>query len=161
MKIEDIRDILREAEIKSETCDRVGALIDALRRILADFDIDRVRDILVSGDHLFPGVGDGGSIAVIPGDSPSHCAPIVLAIAKGRDGRSRYGLPNVMREVRAHLIQCFEIAEVVVLLTDRWDPELMNESEPDFSAYASRPSGAKIIIPIVSWKRQITAYDWP
>ena len=161
MNIDEIRDILEAAEIKSETRNRVGALIEALRRVLSDFDIDRLRDILASGGHLFPGIGDDGSIVVIPGDSPGRCAPIVLAIAKGRDGRSRYGLPNVMREVRAHLIQCFEIAEVVVLLTDRWDPDIMKESEADFSAYASRPLGRKVIIPIVSWKRQLKAYDWP
>ena len=161
MNVDEIRDILEQAEIRSEIRDRVSVLIDALRRMLSDFDFDRVRDILASEGHLYPGMGDDGGIVVIPGDSPARCAPIVLAIAKGRDGRSRYGLPNVMREVRAHLIQCFEIAEVVVLLTDRWDPDIMKESEADFSAYASRPSGAKVIIPIVSWKRQLTAYDWP
>ena len=161
MNIEEIRGILEDAEIKPKTRERVGALIAELRRVLSDYDIDRIRDILASGGQLFPGMGEDGSIVVIPGDGPGHCAPIVLAIAKGKDGRSRHGLPNVMREVRAHLIQCFEIAEVVILLTDRWDPDLMRESEPDFSAYVSRPIGSKVLIPLVSWKRQLTTYPWP
>ena len=66
-----------------------------------------------------------------------------------------------MREVRAHLIHCFDIAEVVILLTDRWDPDLMKESEADFAAYASRTLARKVLIPIVTNKRQLTPYDWP
>lgn len=161
MNLDEICRTLDVAGIKPETRDRVNAFIDALRRALSDYDIDRIREILADGGHLFPGIGDGGDIVVIPGHGPGHCAPIVLAIAQGRDGRSRYSLPNVMREVRAHLIRCFEIAEVVILLTDRWDPDLMKESVPDFSAYASRSVGRKVLIPIVSWKRQLTTFEWP
>lgn len=161
MNIEEIRGILDDAEIRSETRDRVLTLINKIRQVLSDYDIDRIRDILSSGGQLFPGMGQDGSIVVIPGDGSGHCAPIVLAIAKGKDGRSRHGLPNVMREVRAHLIHCFEIAEVVILLTDRWDPDLMKESEGDFYAYGSRSRGRKLLIPMVSWKGQITTYDWP
>jgi hypothetical protein len=161
MNIEEIRGILDDAEIRPETRDRVRKLIDELRRILSDYDIDRIRDILTSGGQLFPGMEEDGGIVVIPGDGPGHCAPIVLAVAKGKDGRSRHGLPNVMRDVRAHLIHCFEIAEVVILLTDRWDPDLMKESEGDFYAHGSRSHGRKVLIPIVTWKGQITTYDWP
>ena len=56
------------------------------------------------------------------------------------------------------MIHCFEIVEVVIMLTDRWDPDLMKESEADFSAYASRLYGSKSIIPIVGWKNKLTAY---
>jgi hypothetical protein len=161
MNIEKIHSILDTAEIRPETRNRVRRVIDELRRVLSDYDIDWIRDILASGGQLFPGMGEDGSIVVIPGDNAGHCAPIVLAITKGKDGRSPHGLPNMMREVRAHLIHCFEIAEVVILLTDRWDPDLMKESEADFSAYASRSRGRKVIIPIVSWKRQLSAYEWP
>jgi hypothetical protein len=161
MNTNETHGILDRSEITPETRLLVDRLIDALRQVLSDYDIDQIRDILASGGQLFPGMGEDGSIVVIPGDSPGHCAPIVLSVAKGRDGRSRHGLPNVMREVRAHLIHCFEIAEVVILLTDRWDPDLMRESEADFSAYASRPFERKVLIPIVCWKRQLTTYDWP
>ena len=161
MNIDEIGKILSDAKIKPETRTRVEGLINDLRKLLSDLDIEGIREILADGGSLFHGVGEGGDILVIPGHGRARCAPIVLAIAQGRDGRSRFGLPNVMREVRANLIQCFEIAEVVILLTDRWDPDLMRESEADFSAYASRPIGCKILIPLVSWKRQLTTYAWP
>ncbi len=66
-----------------------------------------------------------------------------------------------MQETRAHLISCFEIAEVVLLLPDRWDPDLLRASEPDFSAYAARTASRKVLIPLVAWKRQLTSYAWP
>jgi hypothetical protein len=161
MNTEKVREILDEAKIKPETRELVERLIDALRKLISDYDIDGISERLADRGQLFPGMGDDGAIVVIPGDGAGRCAPVVLAIAKGKDGRSRHGLPNVMREVRAHLIHCFEIAEVVILLTDIWDPKLMKESEPDFSAHASRPFGRKVLVPIVCWKRQLTAHDWP
>ena len=161
MNIQEISDLLEEAKIKPETRQLVKRLIDTLRQLMSEHDIVQIRDILSSGTDLLPGINGGGSIVVISGDGSDRCAPVILAIAKGRDARSRHGLPNVMREVRAHLIQCFEISEVVILLTDRWDADLMKESEPDFSAYLSRQFGRKVLIPIVSWKQQLTPYSWP
>lgn len=159
MEMDEIGDILDEAKIKPETRNQVRILIENLRRVLSEYDIDGIKDILASEGRLFPGTGQDESIAVIPGDGSGQCAPIVLAIAKGK--RGRYRLPNVMQEVRAYLIQCFEIAEVVVLLTDRWDPDLMKESEADFFAYATRATRRKVLIPIVCWKRQLSTYKWP
>ena len=161
MNVEEIHRVLRDADLKPETRDYVNKLIDALRQVLSDFDIDQIRDILASGGQLFPGMGDDGSLVVIPGDGKGRCAPVILAIAIGKESRSRYGLPKVMRSIRAHLIECFEIAEVVILITDRWDPDIMKESEADFSAYASRSVGRKVLIPIVSWKRNFSAFNWP
>ena len=161
MNIEEIHRVLRDADLKPETRAYVEKLIDALRQVLSDFEIDQIRDILASGGQLFPGMGEDGSLVIIPGDGKGRCAPVVLAIAIGKESRSRYGLPKVMRSIRAHLIECFEIAEVVVLITDRWDPDIMKESEADFSAHASRSFGRKVLIPIVSWKRNFSAFNWP
>lgn len=166
------RDILADAKLRPETLARVEQLIEDLHRALSDYDIDELFDALSGGEDLIPGIrsggagrggfpGSGGDIVVIPGREPGHCAPIVLALARGRDGRSHQSVPSVMREVRAHLISCFEIAEVVILLTDRWDPDLLKESEPDFSAHAARPVARKVLIPLVAWKRQLTGYAWP
>jgi len=161
MKIHDIQSVLKDSKIKPETRELVDELINELQRMISENNIDRVCDILSNDRQLYPNIFQDGGIVVIPGNGKGHCAPIVLAITKGRDGRSKYGLLNVMRKVRAYMIQCFEIVEVVIMLTDRWDPDLMKESEADFSAYASRPYGSKIIIPIVGWKNKLTAYSWP
>ena len=161
MKIDGMREILETANISSETREFVDKLIDTLLRVLSDYEFDQILDVIANGGKPFPGIDDQEGFVVIPGNGSGSCAPIVLAIAKGRDSRSRFGLPKVMREVRAHLIQCFEVAEVVILLTDRWDPDLMKESEADFASYGSRQFGRKILIPIVSWKRKLTVYNWP
>ena len=161
MNIDQIRKILVEAEIDPETRSRVEQLIAALGEWLSEADIIDVRDRITSGGHLPPGINNRGDIVVIPGDSPGHCAPIVLAVAHG--SRGRFGLAFIMREIRAHLIQCFETAEVVILLTDVWDPNggLMKESLLDFQAYAWRTKHRKILIPVVCWKQQINPLQWP
>ena len=161
MNIVEIHEILETSGIRSETRELVEKFIDTLQRLLSDYDVDQILDAIANGGMLFPRIDEQGDFVVIPGNGSGSCAPIVFAVAKGRDSRSRYGLPKVMREVRAHLIQCFELAEVVILLTDRWDPDLMKESEADFSSYGSRRFGSKVLIPIVSWKSKLTVYNWP
>ena len=161
MNTDQIRKILVEAEINPETRWRVEELIATLGKWLSDADIIDVRDRITSGGHLPPGINNRGDIVVIPGDSPGQCAPIVLAVAHG--SRGRFGLASIMREIRAHLIQCFETAEVVILLTDVWDPNggLMKESLLDFQAYAWRTKHRKILIPVVCWKQQISPLQLP
>ncbi len=172
MNRDPIHDILASAKLRPETLARVEQLIEDLHRALSDYDLDELFDALGNGEDLIQGIrpggmsrggfpGSGGDIIVIPGREPGYCAPIVLALARGRTGRASQRVPSVMREVRAHLISCFEIAEVVILLTDQWDPALLKESEPDFSAHAARPVGRKVLIPLVAWKRQLTGYAWP
>jgi hypothetical protein len=161
MNTSKIQEILDQADANPKTRELVDRLIDTLLRVLSDYDLDQAIDILARSDELAPELGVRGDIVLIPGEGAGRCAPVVLAITKGRGGRSRYGLSNVMRAVRAHLIQCFEIAEVIILLSDRWDPDIMKESEADFLAHASRSIGRKVFIPVVYWKHNLTIYDWP
>lgn len=154
-------DILTAARLQPDTLVRVRRLIQDLRAVLGDYGIDKLLDSIGSDDCPIRDVMRDGSIVVIPGRGQGSCAPIVLALARGRDGRSPQGVPSVMREVRAHVITCFEMAEVVLLLTDRWDPDLLRESVPDFKAHAARPVARKVLIPLVGWKAQLTAYPWP
>jgi hypothetical protein len=161
LNTDPIQDILNAAKLYPNTLPRVEQLIDALRSALADYEIDELVDALATDHSPLRGMASRGDVVLIPSRGHGVCAPIVLAIARGRDGRSPQSVPSVMREVRAHLISCFEIAELVLLLTDRWDPDLLRESEPDFSAHAARTGSRKVLIPLVAWKRQLTAYVWP
>lgn len=156
-----ISEILDEAGAQPKTRELVERLIDTLRSVLSDYDLAEVIDILSRGGELSPELEPGGGIVMLPSNGVDRCAPVVLAVAKGRGSRSRYCLPNVMRAVRAYLIQCFEIAEVIILLCDRWDPDIMRESETDFFAHASRSIGRKVLIPVVCWKHKLTIYNWP
>ncbi len=161
MNTDPIRDILVNARLRPETLGRVEELIQELRMALSDFDADRLFEGQSVDESPLRGFGGRGDVVVIPGRGHGACAPIVLAIARGRDGRSPHSVPTVMREVRAHLISCFEVAEVVLLLTDRWDPDLLRESALDLDAHAARAVSRKVLIPLVAWKRVLTAYAWP
>ena len=162
MNWDEISNILSEAEIKNETKSQVKRILDSLRGHIEEFGFDRFKDLVSEGGANLPGIGEGDGVVVIPGSNgEASCTPVVLAIAQGRDLRRRHGLPRVMRLVRAHLIKCFEVAEVVILLSDNWDPSLMKENEWDFEEYRARRHFGKLLIPVVVVKRQLHAYTWP
>jgi DNA-binding NtrC family response regulator len=162
VNIEVVKDILKEADISPRTCEEVERLFHALEEALRDLRLEDLNDIASYQGHLIPGIGASGSVNVIPGKGHGSCARIVLAIAQGASAKSKSSIPNVVREIRAHLIHCTEKTEVAILLTDQWNEKLLKESEPDFAAYASRPPGRrKVLIPVVVWKGQMTVNPWP
>ena len=93
------------------------------------------------------------SYNVIPSDESSGmCTDLVVALASSK-GHPKNRLLNVMREVRAHLIQCIHHTEVVFILTDVWDPVKFRESEADLRAHIRR--GVKLIPGLVNEGRLI------
>jgi len=93
------------------------------------------------------------SYNVIPhGESAGICTDIVVALASSK-GHPKNRFLNVMREVRAHLIQCMHSTEVVFILTDVWDPVKFRESEADLRAHIRR--GVKLIPGLVNDGRLI------
>ena len=84
------------------------------------------------------------------------CHDITVAIARG-SGVNKWGFINVMRQVRTHLITCPR-TQVVIVLTDTWDPYRFRESRADLIAHMK--NGTKIIIGLIS-KDQIRAMPLP
>ena len=74
------------------------------------------------------------------------CHDITVAIARG-PGVNKWGFKNVMRQVRTHLITCPR-TQVVIVLTDTWDPYRFKESRADLIAHMK--NGTKIIIGLIS-----------
>ena len=93
------------------------------------------------------------SYNVIPyGESSGICTDTVVALASSK-GHPKNRFLNVMREVRAHLIQCMHSTEVVFILTDVWDPVKFRESKADLRAHIGR--GVKLIPGLVNEGRLI------
>ena len=93
------------------------------------------------------------SYNVIPSDESSGmCTDLVVALASSK-GHPKNRFLNVMREVRAHLIQCMHHTEVVFILTDVWDPVKFRESKADLRAHIGR--GVKLIPGLVNEGRLI------
>ena len=84
------------------------------------------------------------------------CHDITVAIARG-SGVNKWGFINVMRQVRTHLITCPR-TQVVIVLTDTWDPYRFRESRADLVAHMKK--GTKIIMGLIS-KDQIRAMPLP
>ena len=89
------------------------------------------------------GVSKGTAVVTaIPGNGAASCSPVLFGVARGaRNGST--GFSTVCRMVRARLIDC-PATEVVVLVSDSWDPRLLAESIEDFRA--RRRHGMEVLI---------------
>jgi len=85
------------------------------------------------------------------------CCKIVVGIASG-SGVSGRGFTSVMRQLRQHLIQCSGNTELVIILTDTWDPSRFRESQSDLEAHSQK--GLKIVAGLISGN-QIRAMPLP
>ena len=108
MEPDSIQDILAGAKLRPGALARIERLLADLRRVPSACDLEEFFDALSRGQDRILGIrsggtsrggfpGSGGDIAVILGLEPRHCAPIVMALARGRDGRPPNSGPSVMR----------------------------------------------------------------
>lgn len=132
----------------------VAQVLKSLEKLLSDIPFEDLPDVL--GD--WGGMHSFSDVNIIPTtQSKGACCHLLLATASG-SGASRRGLVGVLRQVRRHLIECFGITRVVILLTDTWDPSKFRESRADIEAH--RRGGVVFVTGVVSG-RQISATPLP
>jgi hypothetical protein len=140
------RDLLEAQGLNSSSVERAMSVLCHFVGMLSD----------MSRETKFGQTGNNGpaqSYNVIPNDESSGmCTDLVVALASSK-GHPKNRFLNVMREVRAHLIQCMHHTEVVFILTDVWDPVKFRESEADLRAHLRR--GVKLIPGLVNEGRLI------
>ncbi len=67
-----------------------------------------------------PVVSEGSAaVNVIPGTAGAACAPVLVALTRGRKGPM--GFDSIMQEVKTHLIRCSRITRLVLVFSDQWD----------------------------------------
>ena len=90
---------------------------------------------------------------IIPNDAASGiCTDIVVTLASTR-GHRLHRFTSVMRDLRSHLIECSHSTEVVVILTDVWDPLKFRESEADLKSHIRK--GVKFVPGLIAGDRLI------
>lgn len=157
----DIEDPLfpnkREMDVIREFADRVAKEfegIDGLRNSAVRAVIERVAEaILQRGYSQFvdsiasPGLFAGDDLAVtgmpinvIPGDHSGGCAPLLVAIAKA--GRNS-GLSKIIPRVRKHLLDCSQVTQAVIIVSDEWKPGILGDSLGDLKSHVAK--GKKIV----------------
>lgn len=125
----------------------VRHMIEALRRLLDEFGFDEFHGGILTGEwgpfrpqkSINPTGEAGGAINVIPAiGAPGLCCPTLLAVARGT--RGPLGLGQVMRQIRAHLIQCSNplsghATKTVVLVFDKYERRTFWESRMDWETH--------------------------
>ena len=104
------------------------------------------------------GITSTHSYNIIPSNAKAGvCTDLVIALASS-SGHPKRRFINVIRELRAHLIQCMHSTQTVFILTDVWDPVKFRESEADLKSHMRR--GLKIIPGLVT-KNSLIPIDIP
>ena len=140
--------------IRPELAGRCMSILEWLDRLLLDWPLGQI------SSGLFDEPRDSGKVAFnfIPSEGQkTSCHEVLLSIASGGT-TSRKGFSNVMREVRAHLIDCSSKTGAVLLLTNTWEPRRFNESKSDIEAH--RRAGVVFVGGIISGDK-ITAMPLP
>ena len=106
-----------------------------------------IRDIVSTSER--PGSPFHGSpINIIPGVAKANCYPVLIALAAGRRGKN--GLPHILDEVRAHMMDCEGKTKVALVFSDCWDAsEFETAHRASFRSLAAR--GAKIVFLVSPW----------
>ena len=93
-----------------------------------------------------------GCYNVIPMISRQAFVPMLL-FATHQGGNRRRSLRNVLRDLRAHLIDCSHRSEMVFILTDTWDPAQFRESEADLKSHIRK--GKQFFAGLIAGERLI------
>lgn len=104
------------------------------------------------------GLSTAEPISVIPGKQKAFCTTYTLAFAAEEASKRAYRFSNVMREVRATLINCERITRAVVLLTDVWSPRLIDEHLRDIRAHERQ---GRLVVPHLVTGQNIIRLNWP
>lgn len=157
----DIEDPLfptkRDLAVIREFAERVAKEfegIDGLRNSAVRAVIERIAEaILHRGDSQFadsiasPGLfasqdlaAPGLPINVIPGGHSGQCAPLLVAVAKSS---RESGLSKIIPQVRKLLLDCDQITQAVIIVSDEWKPGILGDSLGDLKSHVAK--GKKIV----------------
>jgi hypothetical protein len=121
---------LTDAELRgiaSQVLERITAAIGEIG--YDQFVEDVTSDDFRGGQESLVGAG---AINLIPSRTRGPCHKLLLAVSKG--DKKWLGFPNVMRQVREHLIRC-PVTQAVIVLCDRWSPTILDEHIGDLRAH--------------------------
>lgn len=94
----------------------IDAVLAKLKEFRKRYSLPELRDLLSDPDRAGEVLGDLRSMVnIVPGKWPGVCAPLVIGIACGQ-GEHR----EMMKALRASLIQCSGITIAAIALTDTW-----------------------------------------
>lgn len=130
-----------------EDYDNLESIIDRVTRAISELGYDEFADSVIAHGGQSGGrslLGNTGPVNLIPSSGSGSCCPTVVAVARGsRDTKRGNGIRQLMRSLRAHLIDCLHKTQVALILTDTVDP-LISESREDLLAHGRR--GVAVIV---------------
>jgi len=139
--------IVNDIELEKEDKNNAESIIRRLSEEVAKRGYEDVIQEVVSKSGQTRSssiVGNTAPINLIPGKPGAPCCTIVVAMASGSRKGKRMGFPQTMRNLRSHLICCAQITKLAIVVTDVWDPKLLEESRQDLLAH--KDNGLQLVV---------------
>lgn len=139
--------IAGQIDIEPVERENARSIIQRVSEVVAEMGYDElIRAVTSYGGQSGPNsmLGNTAPVNLIPGEGRGQCCPIVVAMASGSNRAKKLGFPQVMRELRAHLIRCAGRTKLAIVITDVWDPKLVDESRKDLLAHQG--NGLQLIV---------------
>lgn len=133
----DLPSELRQLELPVRIIEDILSVVEGLNHINSQRGYQSIFRYNPAG-MLREMIGRNSDINIIPGVEAGICCPLAVALSMGDSMSHRYGLRNVMRAVRRHLIDCFQDTGVMMIVTDVWSPRLLEESLGDLQAHENQ-----------------------
>jgi hypothetical protein len=93
------------------------------------------------------------AIDLIPVHGKAACCTTLLAVSQG--DKKAIGFPSIMKQVRKHLIECANKTRVVIVLCDRWHPNMLEDHIGDLRAHHNR--GVRFLFLMVGTPGRVVA----
>jgi hypothetical protein len=136
--IPSIEQFVTQLTVEPQEKQLLGRVLRRVQAAIADVGYNNFVEDVASSEFLGgPDSSVGGDgINLIPSHARGDCHAILLAVSRG-DSRA-LGLPNIMKQVREHLIRCMNKTRAVVILCDYWRPDMLDDHLGDLRAHHDR-----------------------
>jgi hypothetical protein len=155
------------SELPHEMRERIVQVVASVVEAIGELGLQGAADFFcgLKGEECGRAAGVSAPINTVPKGEPGICRDLVLAFAHGDEYVRPWGLANVLRELRIHLIRCGvrpltgRATKVAILFTDHWrERSFALTYRKEFQAW--KDQGVILLGFLVTGKGSVTPIDF-
>jgi hypothetical protein len=163
---DDIASIIGQDYRGHEHFNSIISVAARLAEALASGGYDLILDVITEAEATEGGATYGSNsiiassapVNVIPGTGSGPCRPMLVAFSAHKKRGPVEPLRATLPKVREHLIRCFGVTKVVILVMDESNPAVFNESRRDIVAHRDMHT---VFVPLLVNGNRLTPVAMP
>jgi hypothetical protein len=143
---------IQALELEPHDFDEISQILTRVGLFIQVFGYHRfIQEVTQDGGQWgpFSSVGSREMIGFVPEATKRLCNRIVIGMARGRNRRSKKSLRSILRGIGDVLGRCVDVTKIVILITDVWDLDSMDEIT------SWRHQGTKFLVLFVNGRRLV------